>query len=119
MAKGTSRLIKIPVHDGDGNNFDLTNGKAVFWVGKSVCSTGTDVIIEKSSAASGGITITQDGTLFTVEIVLDPADTEDEPSRASYFCECRVWDQSNNEYVVAAGAFEIDPSLTLPAPEPS
>lgn len=114
MAKGTSRLIEIPVRDENGNPFDMTGGRAVFWVGKSVCSKGSDVVIVKDSPS---ITEDVDG-LWTVTVPILPADTEDLPSRASYFYECRVWDQANNEYVIVAALFEIDPSLTVPAATP-
>lgn len=119
LAKNTARLIKIPVRDQDGNAFDLTNGQAVFWVGKCPDSTDADVIIKKTTPASGA-TIALDGAtgLWTVSVTIDPADTANEPSRASYYAECRVWDQFDNPYVVVAGAFEIDPSLTAPAAEP-
>ena len=117
LVKGTSRLVKIVIRDENGNNFDMTDGRAVFWVGKSVDATGDDIIIEKSSGS--GITMEADTDgLWTASIVIVPEDSENEPSRASYYCECRVWDQSNNEYVIAAGAFEIDSSLTLSAQEP-
>lgn len=117
MAKGTSRLIRISVTDEDGNPFNMTNGKAVFWVGKSACSTGSDIVLQKSSA--DGILITEgtDG-VWVVEITIEPGDTDALPSRASYFCECRVWDQFTQEYVIAAGGFEIDKSLTVSAPAP-
>lgn len=118
MAQGTSRLIKIAVRDENGNAFDLTGGQAVFWVGKSVSAAGEDVIITKKTGG-GGITLVEDAeNLWTVNITILPEDTEDEPSRCSYYCECRVWDQSGNEYVVASGAFELDPSLTVSAVEP-
>lgn len=114
MARGTSRLIDIPVRDEAGNPFDMTAGRAVFWVGKAVDSVGSDVVITKDSPA-----ITEDGNgLWTVQVPILPADTEELPARASYYFECRVWDQANNEYVVAGGQFELDPSLTLPAATP-
>ena len=114
MAKGTSRLINIEVLDENGNAFDMTGGRAVFWVGKSVCSTGADIVIMKDAPA-----IAQNGSgVWVVSVSMLPGDTENLPSRASYFCECRVWDQADNEYVILAGGFEIDPSLTLPAATP-
>lgn len=114
MAKGTSRLVNIEVRDENGNPFDMTNGRAVFWVGKSPRSTGDDVIIMKDAPS-----ITVDGSgVWTVGVTINPVDTESCPSRASYYCECRVWDQFDNEYVIIGGGFEIDPSLTLPAAKP-
>lgn len=115
MAKGTSRQIDIPVTDEDGNNFDMIDGKAVFWVGTSVCASGEDVKIMKDAP-----TITKNDItgLWTISVTILPADTENLRARASYYCECRVWDQFENEYVILAGLFEIDPSLTVTAVEP-
>lgn len=118
MAKGTSRLIKISVTDEDGNPFDMTGGNAVFWVGKCADSSGADIVIQKETGG-GGITLNGSvGSVWTVEVVIAPVDTDDLPPRASYYCECRVWDQFDQEYVIAAGAFELDPSLTVSAAEP-
>lgn len=114
MAKGTSRLVDIPVRDENGNNFDMTGGRAVFWVGTSQCASEGTIVIQKDNPS-----ISQDvDGLWTVTVSILPADTEALASRASYFCECRVWDQTDNEYVIAAGRFEIDPSITVTAPTP-
>lgn len=113
MAKGTSRLIEIPVRDEAGNPFDMTGGRAVFWVGESICRTEGVVVIEKNSP-----TVSETAGLWSVIVPILPVDTETLPSRSSYYYECRVWDLSDNEYVVAADRFEITPSITVDAPTP-
>lgn len=114
MRRGTSRQINIAVRDEAGNPFDMTGGRAIFWVGTSYCSSKGEIVIQKDSP-----TITEDTDgLWTVGVSIEPDDTNDLPPRASYYCECRVWDQFDQEYVIAAGLFEIDPSITYTAPTP-
>ena len=114
MRRGTSRLINIPVRDEDGNPFDMTGGRAIFWVGTSFCASSGEIVIQKDSPV-----IAQDADgLWTITVSIEPDDTNDLPPRASYYCECRVWDAQNEEYVVAAGQFEIDPSITYTALTP-
>lgn len=115
IPRGTSREIDIPVRDEDGNPFDLANGKAVFWVGTSSCKTEGQIIIELAPS----ITVSGSGAdaLYTVNVVLGVTDT-DQPVRYSYYYECRVWDESDNEYVIAADRFEITPSITVDAAKP-
>lgn len=112
MARGTSRQIVIPVTDDAGNPFDLTGGTAEWWVGQSISSTGDGVVIKKSTDPGGGITISQSGSLFSLNIVLDPPDTEQLPPRMSYYHEAKVVDAQGGVYVVASGTFELDPALT-------
>lgn len=74
--RGDSHTITIPVRDGDGNAVNLTGATARWWVGKSVNSTGTNVLIQKATGGSG-ITITSDAGLYTLNITVNPSDTED------------------------------------------
>lgn len=116
MARGTSREIIVPVTDENGVPLDLTNGTARFWVGKSVNSTGADVWLRKDTA-DNTITITSDGAtppLFSLNIAVNPSDTETVEPRDSYYYEASVADQAGNEYVVAGDAFELKPSLSAP-----
>lgn len=93
MTRGDSHTITIPVRDGDGNAIDLTGATARWWMGKSVTATGTNILIQKATGGSG-ITITSDSGLFTLNITISPADTE----------ELRAGDWYHEAEVILAGA---------------
>lgn len=112
MRRGTSREIVIPVTDENGTPIDLTNATARWWVGKSVNSTGADIIIEKTTGGGGGITITQVNGIWQLNIAVLPADTETDQPRLSYYHEAEVTDQASNVYVVASGTYQLLPALT-------
>jgi len=114
MERGTSREVVIPVTDTAGNPLDLTNGSARFWIGKSVDSTGDDVVVRKDTGVGGGIVITESGGLFTLNVDLAPDDTKNLEPRDSYYYESEVTDQNSNVYVIVGGVFELKPSLTAP-----
>ena len=116
MKRATSRQLIIPVTDENGQPFDLTNGNAAWWLGTSPAArTPPDVILKKDTQSIGGMQIvppTPPGTLWSLSVFIQAADTRNAMPRSSYYHEASVVDRGFNVYVVAFGTFEILQSMT-------
>jgi hypothetical protein len=109
MWRGDSHTITIPVLDGDGANVNLTGATARWWMGRSATSTGTNVYIQKATGGDG-ITITSSSGLYTLNITLEPEDTEDLRA-GEWYHEAEVVDSSGNVATVTVGTFTLEADL--------
>lgn len=111
---GDSAIIHIPVLDEDGNKVSLVGCSVKWWLAKGVTSTGTNVIVKKSSAVGEGIEIDLGTDVDTINITLDPQDTEGVKA-GTYYHECEVINQNGDVSTVAIGKWTMKAAL-IPAP---
>lgn len=113
MTRGDDLTVTIPVLDEDGANLDLSGGTARWWVGKTVSSTGTNILIQKSTDALDGITITSASGLYTLTITIDPEDTEGLKA-GNWYHEAEVITSAGKIYTVTTGTFALGADLVSP-----
>jgi len=113
MTRGDDLTVTIPVLDETGANLDLSGGSARWWVGKTVNSTGANVLISKSTAAAS-MTITEDAGLYTLNIPFVPADTE-ELKAGDWYHEAEVITSGGSVYTVTTGTFALGADLVRTA----
>src|SRR5215203_5565647 len=110
---GDSQALTITVRDADGGNVDLSGATARWWMGKSATATGTGIYLQKATGGSG-ITITSNAGLYTLNITIAPADTED-LKPGDWYHEAEVIDSGGNVSTVTVGTFTLERDLVRTA----
>jgi len=113
ITRGDDLTVLIPVLDEDGANLDLSGGTARWWVGKTVNSTGANVLIDKSTA-DVTMTITSASGLYTLTIPIEPADTE-ALEAGNWYHEAEVITSGGLVYTVTTGTFALGADLVRTA----
>lgn len=106
---GDTRIITIPVLDGDAAHVNLEGAGVSWWMGKNVNATGADVYIKK--ILGGGITLTHDTSgLYKITVTLAPGDTSS-LTAGTFYHEAAVIDADGNIARVTIGKFILKPTL--------
>lgn len=106
--KGDNAVFEIDMTTTAGP-VDLT-GAAAQWVLAESWFDSSHIFLTKTSAVSGGITITNDAGTWKVVIQLSPTDTLTIPS-GTLFHDCKVTLSDASVAHVASGPFILEPSV--------
>ena len=109
MTRGDDLTVTIEVLDSTGANLNLSGGTARWWVGKTVNATGTSILIQKATGGSG-ITITESGGTYTLNVTINPEDTE-ELRAGDWYHEAEVITSGGSVYTVTTGTFALEADL--------
>jgi len=107
-------VVVIAITVADGSLFDPTGAIGVYIVAKTSTSTGTDILITKSTdpAAGGKAAFVQNPTdlTWTLQATLDPSDTKD-LTPLNYYHEATIIEAGAKPETIMTGQFTVIPTV--------
>lgn len=107
LTKGDAVDLMIPLESSDGSEISVT--AATWWLGKSIASTGLDVVLSKSLGS--GIALGESLDEVPVLIVAITAANTASLTPGTLYHQARITDVSGKSYTVTTGKFVIGQTM--------
>lgn len=113
---GDDLILRFTIKDAAGAPVDLTGASAKWRLTKNALTrTGSNILLEKSSANSQQIWFDHPSTFWRVFVKLLPVDTENVAPNPNYYHECQVVLSDGTVSTVVVGKFKLNPTV-IPDP---